>query len=301
MYKRLLLPLDGSSMAESILPVAVCLTRSLGAAVALIHVIEKNAPQKVHGEEHLQEVDEAETYLQKIAAERFADVSQVETHVHREEVGDIAQGILQHVGEFHSDLTLMTTHGHSGARHFLYGSIAQQIAAAAVPVLFVRADAMKERGEFSLRQLLVPMDGDPEHEQGLAAAAELARVCKSSVHLLSVVPNLSLVSGSWTQSVRLQPSTTERMLRMEVGELEDYLATQCERLEQMDLSVSTEVLRGDPAELTVALSASGEIDLVVLGTHGTVGTEAFWSGSVAAKIARKTAAPVLLVPARSSS
>ncbi|MFH2056330.1 MAG: universal stress protein [bacterium] len=297
MYKRLLVPLDGSPLAESILPVAVCLAKSLSATVALIHIIEKNAPQEVHGMQHLHDVAEAETYLQRIAAEWFAEVGATETHVHTEEIADVARGILQHVDEFHSDLTLMCTHGRSGPRQFLYGSIAQQIAASSVPVLFIRESTGDPKADFALRKLLVPLDGDPEHEQSLEVAVELARKCHSAIHLLTVVPKLSLVSGGWTQSVRLLPATTERMLSMEAAEAEEYLKDHQRRIAKIPLEARSEVLRGDPAEETVKVTAAQGVDLLVLGTHGTIGAQAFWSGSVAAKIARKTVAPVLLVPA----
>jgi len=301
MYKRLLLPLDGSQLAESILPLAVYLAKSLQAAVTLIHIIEKNAPQEVHGSEHLRDVDKAETYLKQVAEGWFAKVAAVETHVHSEEVADVARSILQHVSETNSDLTLMCAHGRSGAKQFLFGSIAQQIAAAAVPVLFIRNLDGGPPSDCTLKKLLVPLDGDPDHEQGLAVAAELARVCKASVHLLTVVPSLNLVSGSWTQSVRLQPSTADRMLGMEAVEAEEYLHRHQLNLEEKSLTATSEVRRGQPAEEIVRATEATETNLVILGTHGTIGTQAFWSGAVAAKVARKTVAPVLLVPAASAS
>ncbi len=301
MYRRLLLPLDGSQLAESILPLAVYLAKSLQAAVTLIHIIEKNAPQEVHGSEHLRDVDKAETYLKQVAERWFADAAATETHVHSEEVADVARSILQHVNETNSDLTLMCTHGRSGAKQFLFGSIAQQIAAAAVPVLFVRNGDGGSPSDFTLKKLLVPLDGDPDHEQGLTVAAELAGVCKASVHLLTVVPSLNLVSGSWTQSVRLQPSTADRMLGMEAVEAEEYLYRHQLNLEKISLTATSEVRRGQPAEEIVRATETTEASLVILGTHGTIGTQAFWSGAVAAKVARKTVAPVLLVPATSTS
>lgn len=301
MYKRLLIPLDGSKLAESILPVAVCLAKSLKAAISLIHIIEKNAPQEVHGEEHLHDVPRAEAYLKGVTESWFSDVAELDTHVHSEEVADVAKSILQHVDESHSDLTLMCTHGRSGPRQFLYGSIAQQVAAASVPVLFVRAVEDFSKSESTLRRMLAALDGDPEHEQGLVAATELAQVCESSIHLLTVVPNISGVSGGWTQSVRLQPSTTDRMLGMEVEEAQAYLNHHQRKLEANSITSTSDVRRGDPADEIVEESALMQADLVVLGTHGTVGVEAFWSGSVAAKVARKTIAPVLLVPAKQSA
>jgi nucleotide-binding universal stress UspA family protein len=299
MYKRLLVPLDGSRLAESILPAAAYLAKSVSAAVVLIHVIEKDAPQEVHGDQHLRDVAEAEIYLSRVAGLWFIGVASVETHVHSGEVADVARSLLQHVREFSSDLTLMCTHGRTGARQFLYGSIAQQIAAAGVPVLFIHGSIGGSRSGFVLQKLLVPLDGDPEHEKSLAIAVELACVTKAAIHLLTVVPSLGLVSGSWTQSVRLLPSTTDRMLDMEAGEAEKYLHRHRLKLEGIPIAATCEVVRGDPTEEIIKVAEASGASLMVLGTHGTIGTQAFWSGGVAARVARKTVAPVLLVPAAS--
>jgi len=85
---------------------------------------------------------------------------------------------------------------------------------------------------------------------------------------------------------------------MEVEESEEYLCRHQERLKVKSVPATTDVRRGDPADEIVEDSVSLEVDLVVLGTHGTVGAEAFWTGSVAAKVARKTVTPVLLVPVK---
>jgi nucleotide-binding universal stress UspA family protein len=300
-YKRLLIPLDGSQMAESILPVAVTLARSLEASVVLIHIIEKNAPEAVHGERHLHDAAGAEAYLAQIAKRWFADVTIGEIHVHSEEVTDVGRSILQHVRETDSDLTLMCTHGRVGPKEFLVGSIAQHVAAAAVPVLFIRASAGGSQPDFRLQRILVALDGEPEHERGLQVSAELARACQSLVHLLTVVPSLNRVSGSWTQSVRLEPTTTDRLLSMEVDAAAEYLHHHRRRLEESHIAAACEVLRGDPAEEIIKAADDWAADLVVLGTHGTIGAKAFWAGSVAARIAHRANTPVLLVPASSSS
>ena len=64
------------------------------------------------------------------------------------------------------------------------------------------------------------------------------------------------------------------------------------------MTVTTEVLRGDPAEVIGEAAAVGQFDLIVIGTHGKIGTDAFWSGSVASKICLSCDTPLLLIPAR---
>src|SRR5664280_859501 len=111
MFKHLLVPLDGSRMAEVSLPAAVSLARTLGAAVTLFHVIERDAPQDIHGERHLTSPEEARGYLDEVAARFFPADIPVERHVHVGEVNDVARSIAEHVGELCPDLIVMCTHG----------------------------------------------------------------------------------------------------------------------------------------------------------------------------------------------
>ena len=65
MFKNLLVPLDGSSLAESALTVARFLALNLGASVTLLHIIERDAPAAVHSERHLTNSEEALVYLDR--------------------------------------------------------------------------------------------------------------------------------------------------------------------------------------------------------------------------------------------
>ena len=81
MFKHLLVPLDGSTLAEAALPTAAYFAQTLGAGVTLLHVIERNAPDTVHRERHLTEPGEACDYLGEVRARAFPPEAQVEQHV----------------------------------------------------------------------------------------------------------------------------------------------------------------------------------------------------------------------------
>jgi nucleotide-binding universal stress UspA family protein len=301
MFKRLLVPLDGSSLAETILPAASFLATRLKASVVLIHVIEPDAPSEVHGQRHLRTAIEAEGYLREIAATAFPPEIRVETHVHAETIESVTKSIAAHVTEFGSELILMCTHGKSGPRRLLFGSNAQQTASlGAVPVLLFPV-AVESPTPFGLQKLLVPLDGQPEHEHSLPIAVDLARYSKASLHLVRVVHTFGDLSGPWVQSSRLLPGTTGRMLEMAVQEAQDYLDGLKNTIVGEQVTVTTDVLRGDPAEVVAEAAAVGGFDLIVVGTHGKIGAEAFWSGSVASKICLSCGTPVLLVPAAPAS
>ena len=298
MFTRLLVPLDGSKLAETVLSAAAFLATHLDASVVLIHVIERDAPAEVHGEAHLRTESEADAYLRKIAAASFPPQVHVETHVHTGDFTNVTRSISNHVTELGSDLILMCTHGRSGPRQFLFGSIAQQIGSlGSVAVLFFHAPADAEPLAFTITRLLVPLDGEPAHEHSLPAAQNLAGRCKASIHLLRVVPTYGNLSGPWVQSSRLLPGTTARMLEMAVQEAQDYLDNARAAIEKEHIAVTAEVLRGDPSDVIAEAAETHQSDLIIVGTHGRVGTDAFWSGSVAAKLCRRCRIPVLLIPA----
>jgi nucleotide-binding universal stress UspA family protein len=307
MFKHLLVPLDGSRLAESALPAAAYLAQTLGASVTLIHVIERDAPKEVHRQRHLSQPTEASQYLQEIAARAFPASVAVETHVHTSEVKDVARSIVEHCGELQPDLIVMCSHGSGGLRDRLFGTIAQQIIAAVrdtpqrtAPVFLVRPGKEAPAQSFKLEKLLVPLDGQPDHEQGVPVAAGLAQACGAALHLAMVVPTYSALRGEHAASSRLMPGAASAMLELEELGGQAYLKNLLPGLQARGLAVTGEVERGDPASTVAQIAERAGANLIVLGTHGKTGTDAFWSGSFAPRISSKTSIPLLLVPVRES-
>jgi nucleotide-binding universal stress UspA family protein len=297
MFKHLLVPLDGSRMAESALPAARYLASTLKASVTLVHIIERDAPQAVHGDRHLTRPDEAYSYLKNVAQSAFSDDLCVEQHVHTNQIADMARGILDHVGELTPDLIVMCTHGRGGLRTLLLGAIAQQVVArGATPVLLVRPTGRRSGAPFIITRVLVPLDGTASHEQGLPLAVELARACAATVHLVLVVPTVGTLSGHQAATGMLLPRATEAVLELVQQDAAEYLQRHLIQLEAQGISGRAEVCRGDPTGAIVATAKRAGVDLIVLGTHGKVGTDAFWSGSVAPKVSNRSRLPLLLVP-----
>jgi nucleotide-binding universal stress UspA family protein len=301
MFKHLLVPLDGSRLAEAALPAAAALSETLGAWVTLVHVIEQGAPQEIHGERHLSDSAEASGYLTEIAARVFPPGLRVEPHVHTTEVKDVARSIVEHANEFGPDLIVMCTHGRGGLRTWLLGSMAQQvIALGRTPVLLIQPDDAAATRTAEFRRLLVPLDGNPDHEQGLAVAAALAEACAADLHLLMVVPTLGTLPGKHGAAARLLPGATSAWLDMSEEAARAYLHPRLNHLLASGLPSTAEVCRGDPAIAITRTARRLQSDLIVMGTHGKRGMDAFWSGSVAAQVASRSRVPMLLVPVRAS-
>ncbi len=304
MFKHLLVPLDGSRMAEAALPVAAALAARTGAGLTLVHVIERNAPAEVHSERHLVSAEEASTYLADVVRQPGLAGLRLETHVHTSEVRDVAASITAHTAELAPDLVVMTTHGRGSARRMVAGTLAQQvIGLGTTPVLLVRPNAdspgvSAARADAAWRTIVAPIDGDPAHERGLPVAAELAAAFACTLHLLMVTPTFGELAGSQAAAGMLLPAATRVKLEMDSAGAEAYVKARAAELGAAGVRAACEASRGDPARAIVRTARRLSADLVVMGTHGRAGTDAFWEGSVAARVTARVRVPLLLIPLR---
>jgi len=297
MFKNLLVPLDGSRLAEAALPAAAYLAVTLGARVTLVHVIERDAPREVHGERHLTDPDEARNYLDKASAGAFTADTHVEIHVHTSEVSNVALSIAEHIGELGSDLIIMCTHGRGGLRAWMFGRIAQQVVGLEkAPILLVQPSGTGTVPTFPLRRFLVALDGNPEHEQSLNVAADLAKTCGAELSLIMAVHTYGTLSGEQAATAKMLPGATQALLEIAEQEAKGYLRMLEKRLQADGLVVKSEVRRGNPAEIIVETAKQIDADLIVLATHGKTGMDAFWSGSATPTVTSRSPIPLLLIP-----
>jgi nucleotide-binding universal stress UspA family protein len=296
----LLLPLDGSDLAENALPAGVYFAGLFGASITLFHVIEQGAPARVHASRHLTGVEEAEAYLEEACSRYIPSGVSVERHVHALAARDVARSIVEHAAELHPDLIVLCAHGSGGPRDWLVGNIAQQvISRGSTPVLLLHPSRPSLPGAaFSCRSILLPMDGIPEHERSAEIAVEIACRSDAAVHLAMVVPTPGTLSGERASTGRLLPVSTAAALDLAAEGAGIYLGKQRERMESEGLIASAQVLRGDPAAELANLARSWKDDLIVLGTHGKAGSAAFWNRSVTARVLGKINIPALLIPVR---
>ncbi len=294
MYSRLLVPLDGSHLAEAVLPLVSRLARAVGASVLLLHVLERKAPSAVHGDRHLTDVAGADAYLRGIAERMRAEGIEVEYHAHNAPEGDVARSVAAHAEEEGANLIVLSTHG-GGMRQILFGSIAQQVLnRGAVPVLLVRPNQVGNAPPFEPRTVLVPLDATAAAEAALLPAAEIARALGASLHLVMVVGTAETVAAE-RPSATLLPSATRLALELEGQNAADYLEGLATELRTPDLLVSTEVRRGKTTRALADEAAEPGVGLVVVATHGRAGLQAIWAGSVGARLLSRTKAPVLLL------
>jgi nucleotide-binding universal stress UspA family protein len=267
-FSRILAPLDGSQLAEAVLPAACSLARRLPAKLLLLHVPEERPPEEVHGERHLGGVQDARAYLDEQARELRGHGIDVEAHVHERAVGDVAAAIDSHAHELRADLLAMCAHGRSNLRARMMGSIAERILrGGSIPILLrtVRRAAVSE---FDLRQLLVPIDFGHDIEAALSAARALA------VPYGAVVTLLSALEPPPPGTARLLPGTTAITREYDLADLEGRLVQLAGRLRADLPDVQALVADQPPADAILAASGSLPADLIVLVTdaHGGLST-----------------------------
>ncbi len=299
MFKHILVPLDGSRLAESALEIVASLAKRLKASVTLLHLIEKDAPSEVHNERHLVSEDEASAYLDEVAHLSVLAGIRVSTHVHASLVSDVAKSIKEHSEELAPDLIVMSTHGRGGAQRLLFGNLAQQVTALGkTPVLVVRPPEGSQNmiANADWRMILAPIDAEPSHEMSLLFASDLALAFHCRLQLLMVVPTLARLSGFQGAFGLLLPGTTRVKLEIESSAARDYLRTKERELQVKGVRTGSEVGRGKAARVISKAAERLSADLIVMGTHGRVGAEAFWAGSVAAQVVSGTNIPLLLLP-----
>jgi len=299
MFRHVLVPLDGSHLAEAALPAAASIGAKLRASVTLIHVIERRPPDSVHSDRHLSNVDEATAYLAELARTAFPTDLKVGTHVHSAEVNDVARSIVDHSDELEPDLIVMCTHGRSGPREFVFGTIAQQvIALGATPVLLIRPEVQERKPGFLRSTILVPLDSHPDHARCLPFAVGLAKPFGVPIHLLSVIPTVETLAGHEAATGRLLPGATRALLDIDEENALAYLEERAGALREDQIEVEVSVVRGDPAAKIVDTAGQMHAGLIVMGVHGTLGSAAFWERSVPPKVSARSRVPVLLVPIR---
>ena len=292
---RLLVALDGSHLAEAVLPLVRTLAMALGAQITLLHVLEHHPPTTIHGERHLTTKAEADAYLNGLAEQLRADGFVAETHVHANPQQDVAGSIAAHATELNVDMIVLAAHGHGGIREWVVGRIPQQVAAkAGRAVMIVPVPTQKDLT--AIHRIMLPVDQAGEARAAIPITTLLATAFKAELILETVVPTPGTVPGEAGVATVFLPRTTAELLKI----AEDQARANLEHLANLfageGISATTYIQRGDPArELAHAISMHNP-DMVIMATHGRVGLDGLWAGSVGPRVVSAATCPVLLVP-----
>jgi nucleotide-binding universal stress UspA family protein len=309
MYKRILVPLDGSARAERAIPVAARIARALGGSVILLRVATapvdtgKYSSASGYVEETVDtDLTGATRYLENIAGSN--ELAGIKTEV-KTFIGAVAPTILSAAQSFHANLIVMCSHGYTGFKRWALGSVADKVTRhSPIPVFVLREGGpLPATAEHQPVRALVSVDGSSLSEAVLEPAAYLAAALaeatsqQGALHLLRVV-DLPISGGKFKSDAHIDTGLKEQVKH----EDEEYLATLVNRLSEggdlahLDLAITSSV-EADPdiAEAIVKKSEQDKFDFIAIATHGRGGVQKWAMGSVAGRVLHATKLPLLIM------
>jgi nucleotide-binding universal stress UspA family protein len=282
MIKSVLVPLDGSDLAEQALGYALPIAKRHNATLHLVFVIRKDADAS--------EDDDARQYLSTIAQQIGYEAK---PHVR---FGTPADEIIETGDALEDPLIVMTTHGRTGIGRWIYGSVADKVVhASSAPVLLLRSGAGKLTGE-SIQRIMAPVDGSAYSEAALNFAKSMSTIFEAELHIVRVAETASLYSSLGYETYA--PGAGQPMsdvVEYMVNETHKYISTVTRELKEQGYNVQGAVLEGFAGEELIGYERKIEPQLVVMATRGRSGFDRFIFGSVAERILKSGQTPVLMV------
>ncbi|MFC2056267.1 universal stress protein [Chloroflexota bacterium] len=307
MYKRMLVPLDGSELAEVVFTYAKELAGRLDIDVILLHVSSPAAHGFVpmHRAYIMQAADIVRCQAQEVRERAGIQPEGKQVEVRGElVVGRPADETLRYSEENDVDLILMATRGRSGVTRWAMGSVADKIVRASkAPVWLVRAGVPDETSydKWPKITILAPLDGSELAESALPYVEALAkqldtkpvdvvllRVCEPPVMPSYYGPELAEVSLDWGNSLQRGMVKVRQVAS-------DYLAGIEERLKDSNISVRSEVLEGKATDVITDYANNNPFSVIAMATHGRAGLSRWVYGSVTEYVVLGISNPVLLI------
>jgi nucleotide-binding universal stress UspA family protein len=278
MYRKVIVPLDGSPLAEVALPYAEEMAGKIGSEVILFSVLQSEEAQEYQKHHrYAVKIEEATKrhvakYLDK-SENRIIKVGMVTR------TGNPAEGILNYISKGYLSLIVMATHGRSGLSRWAVGSVADKVVRSTTKqaLMLIRAKGAHPdmRARRILKKALVPLDGSIGSEAVIPHIMGVAPKLKMELTLLQVIPKTNHTYAS----------------------AEAYLQSLCSQLEDKSITAKYEIKVGNPADQIIDLADELAMDLVVMSTHGQTAINLWPLGSIAQKVLLGGNTPLLLMRA----
>lgn len=292
MYRRILVPMDGSTLADRALGAAIPLAERHGARLILAQVYEPLPVMTLPSDGALRdaELERGWRQEQERSLERSVKRVRRQTTVDVEGCfrdGEVVATLAREVREQAVDLVVMCTHGRGGFQRLFLGSVADGLMRQlAVPLLLVRGARGNAAPKGTFERIVVPVDGSTRAEAALPAVAELLGTQAAVLTLAHVVHPMTAAAAEQ------QGRSPGRIFEVE------YLEPLAARMRSATRTVQhRSVVDGNVARALIAIADAQDADLIALTTQGMGGFERFVVGSVADKLIRSAAQAVLICPA----
>lgn len=297
MIRKVLVPLDGSTMAEAALPQALAVAGAYGAEIVLVRVLDGSGGRPGGLADSVAwrlARTEAGSYLDGVAGrlrERGASARRIVVE------GDAAEEILRLVREEGFDLVVLCAYGHSGPHGFPLGRTSQKLlSSAGASVLLVREEepSAEPAAEVRYPRILVPLDGSQRAQWALMQAAPLARAQGGELLLVHVVAPPRLPGRTPPTAEEMELAC--RFVASDRQQAELYLRDMKEAIGDGGLRVRTLILDSPQVVRTLLRTAEEEqASLLVISAHGCSGAAPWPFGSVADRLIQLSTVPLLVL------
>lgn len=291
MYRSILVPMDGSKLADRALGVAIPLAEQHGARLILVQVYEPLSLMTIPSEGAARDAEleltwrrEQERALERsVKRVRRQTSAAVEGHFRE---GEVVAALAREARELSVDLVVMCTHGRGGFQRLFLGSVADGLMRQlAVPLLLVRGGRGGSVSEGEFERIVIPVDGSHRAEAALPAVADLLGTRAATVTLAHVVH--PMVAAIAEQHGRKPGRAFEK----------EYLEPLASRVRSESMTVAqATVVDGNVARALLGIATERDADLIAMTTQGMSGFERFVVGSVADKLIRTAGQAVLICP-----
>jgi nucleotide-binding universal stress UspA family protein len=294
MYKRILVPLDGSPFSQQALAYALGIAHRANATLHFVRVLttpvaEPPAPHVLDSARNGRFPKAELGHLEELATLPRACGVDIRTAVLH---GPIVEAIETYVEEAKIDLVIMTTHGRGGLSRMWLGSVADALVRNLdVPVLLLRSVCRNDYGTgFGVRHIVIPVDGSSWSEHAIDHAVNIGGLTDARYTLVQIVaPPVSLRNG--LTSTRARDVALERLRAKTIACLDKV----ADRIRARGCEVNTAVIvQTQSAAGILEYAMECRADLIVMATHGYSGWTRMAIGSVADKVLRGTQVPLLL-------
>ncbi|MBI2186590.1 MAG: universal stress protein [Acidobacteria bacterium] len=284
MFARILVPIDFSATTDAALEYARLFARTSDSTLHVLHVTgERLTPPHTAADAHAEPAA-----LQQIRQRLTDDDRRHRLTIRLVERGAPGEAILAYARNADIDLIVMGTHGRTGVAHLIMGSVAETVVRGApCPVFTVHGDS---RGAPPFTRILVPTDFSGPSDTALDCARRLQLRFGASIHLLHVLEE-EVTAGPLGAEVFVTESPEARAARLRSAR--ERLSHRVSAADRESGRLTTEILFGPTANTIVDYAGDNGYDLIVMGTHGRTGLAHLLMGSVAERVIRSAACPVM--------
>ncbi len=318
MYRKIMVPLDGSTLSEKVLPFVIRLANRLESEVLLLRVVETQTlltTTPLHRQESIQKGEAYLHQIRRVITEPgylpYLKPDQVQTLC---VYGSPVEEICRAATTEKVDMNIMTTHGRNGLSRLVAGSVASRVLHdVALPVMLIRPveqkygqllqETLYGLGEPNTTclddkdgQILLALDGSAEAAAAIEPAIELGRKLGSTLHLLNVIEPAIPVGYGEMYGLIYNQDQIDGTDSQNVAQARIYLDKIQKQVQDSGLKCVKVIKMGKPAREILDYSQLIGAQAIIMTSHKRSEMAHFFLGSVAQAALHESHLPVLMVP-----